>query len=77
MTNRPLCTRCENDDRDGALRARGDMLLCVGCYEAHLEECDECGVEVPEYLLRDSKLVGFDRICPKCFAEEKELGAVE
>jgi len=66
VENKPLCDRCLNDDRDGALRARGDMLLCVGCWEGWLSECNCCGREVPELTLVDSRLLEGERYCPWC-----------
>ncbi len=68
--NKPLCDRCANPDNDGALKARGDMLLCVGCFEGWLGVCCCCGSEVPELSLRDSEQVEGDRVCPECFRSD-------
>lgn len=66
--NKPLCDRCLNDDRDGALKARGDLLLCQGCYEGWMGCCDDCGAEVPELSLVDSQLLEGERYCAECGA---------
>jgi hypothetical protein len=66
VENKPLCDRCCNDDRDGALQARGDLLLCVGCVSGWMGTCDACGSEVPELSLADDTRIEGERLCRDC-----------
>lgn len=70
--DRPCCSRCEGSDEDGALKARGDLLLCIACHEGWMGTCDGCGAEVPELKLVDSQLLEGERYCAECAAVERD-----